>query len=96
MAVAGGYMSIMEQIMQNSLCCFLISLLGLVAIPALFIVPGVILLLVWEAIGLIDDPLYRDLTYAAYINFCVLIFIVKTTNINWFRKHIWRLPPKEE
>ena len=61
-------------------------------VPLLFLVPYIVILIGYEAIQEIETPLYRDLIYFFCFNACLITFVVKTTYINWFRKHIWRLP----
>ena len=91
-------MSIMEQIMKSAFCCFLFTLLGIVGIPLLVLVPLAIGILMWEAFGLIENPLIKDFIYCTIFMICVVTFVIKTTYINFFRKHLWRLPelPKDK
>ncbi len=79
---------------------FLHSIVGIIwcigmfifGVPLLFLVPYIVILIGYEAIQEIETPLYRDLIYFFCFNACLITFVVKTTYINWFRKHIWRLP----
>ncbi len=92
-------MSIMDDFMDSivgKLFCFLCLVFA--AIPLALAFPYFVVTFTYELINSIENPLYRDLAYAAVFETCVIIFVVKTTYINWFRKHLWRLPEikKEE
>ncbi len=69
--------------------CAVMLILGL---PLLFLVPYLVILIGYEAVQEIETPLYRDLIYFVIFEICLVTFVVKTTSVNWFRKHIWRLP----
>lgn len=69
--------------------CAAMLILGL---PLLLLVPYIAILMGYEAIQEIETPLYRDLIYFVIFEICLVTFVVKTTYINWFRKHLWRLP----
>ena len=79
---------------------FLHSIVGMIwcaamlifGLPLLFLVPYIAILMGYEAIQEIETPLYRDLIYFVIFEICLITFVVKTTYINWFRKHLWRLP----
>ena len=79
---------------------FLHSIVGMIwcaamlifGLPLLFLVSYIAILMGYEAIQEIETPLYRDLIYFVIFEICLVTFVVKTTYINWFRKHLWRLP----
>lgn len=61
-------MSIGQSIIASTSGFIIFLILGLVMAPMLILVPLAILVLIWEAIGSIDTPIYRDLAYCAF--FC--------------------------
>ncbi|MVX56628.1 hypothetical protein [Parasutterella muris] len=85
-------MSIMDSVMQSTVGFVLLILIGLVGLPLLVLVPVAGVILVWKAIGEISNPFFRDLLHGLFLWFFLVVFVIKTTNINWFRKHLWRLP----
>lgn len=89
-------MSIGQSIIASTSGFIIFLILGLVMAPMLIFVPLAILVLIWEAIGSIDTPIYRDLAYCAFFWTLLLIAVIKTSHINWFRRHIYRLPELKE
>ena len=85
-------MSIGQSIIASTSGFIIFLILGLVMAPMLILVP----LAIWEAIGSIDTPIYRDLAYCAFFWTLLLIAVIKTSHINWFRRHIYRLPELKE
>lgn len=59
-------MSIGQSIIASTSGFIIFLILGLVMAPMLILVPLAILVLIWEAIGSIDTPIYRDLAYCAF------------------------------
>ena len=84
-------MSLIDDFMNSiigKIWCAATLILGL---PLLLLVPYIAILMGYEAIQEIETPLYRDLIYFVIFEICLVTFVVKTTYIKWFRKHLWRL-----
>lgn len=82
-------MSIMDGLFESKFFVCLVFVVGLFAMPLLFLVPIVFVVLCWEAIQTIEDPVWRY-----YIYFCISLIslaalLVRTTKINaYLRKKL--------
>ena len=85
-------MSLIDDFMNSIIGKIWCAGMLIVGVPLLGLVGYGTILIGYELIQEIEDLLWRDLTYALIFESCVIVFVVKTTYINWFRKHLWRLP----